>query len=286
MIVSGAQMPNNDVRRPLEVEDWGILASDIKAGHYALFVASGLSSEAGLPMGAELARSMIRQLYPSSTDPISLFRRRFNYDGELDLPVITQLIQDRLSRAKLIRYLVNCTNWNVQPYYTHQFLKLLALETGQRGKALRIVTTNFDSLLERSLPSGREVIVAPEDYRQVREDEPWVLKIHGCIKKQPAATIRITRTDLARCLRPWKKTAVKDCLHRRGLIVIGYGATDIHVKRIVLSAIQQADREAYWVSPGEPDQQVINALSARNGKLLSMDAMTFFKNLGMMEENN
>jgi hypothetical protein len=278
-------MTNSDVQRPLEEEEWGILASDIKAGHYAFFVASGLSSEAGLPMGAELARSMIKQLYPSSPEPISSFRRRFNYDGELDLPVITQLIQDRLSRAKLIRYLVNCTNWNVQPHITHQFLKLLALETGQRGKALRIVTTNFDSLLELALPSGREVIVMPEDYRQVREDQPWVLKIHGCIKKQPATTIRITTADLARRLRPWKKDAVKDCLHRRGLIVIGYGATDIHVKKIVLSAIQQADREAYWVSPREPDQQVINALSAKNGKLLSMNAMAFFKNLGM-EENN
>lgn len=281
-------MPNNEVRRLLEEEEWGMLSTRIQAGEYAFFVASGLSTTAGLPTGAELAKKMIEKLYPNPATAVALFRKRFGYQGELDLPVVTELVEEKYGRERMIRHLISCvTRWNPAPSSTHNFFHLLALKIEPSGKAMRIITTNFDELLERSLPASREVIVTDEQYRMgiVREDEPWVLKVHGCIRTQPIDTIRITTTDLRKPLETWKRTAVQSILALRGLIVIGYGATDIHIKRIIVAAIRQSVRETYWVSLGEPSRQVFNALSAKDGKFLKMDAMTFFKKLGM-EENN
>lgn len=275
------KIANSSVYAPLEEEEWGMLAEDLKAGEYAFFIASGLSREAGLPTGTELAERMIQKLYPNTTDPIARFRRNFNYSGTLELPVVTHLIENRFGRRRLIRFVTSCTNWNVQPSYVHQFFRLLALEIRPRGKGMRIITPNYDNLLEHSLPPGSEVIVLPEQYNQVREPEPWVLKIHGCIRTQPIDTIRITTRDLSRRLEYWKRDATNVCLSRRGLIVIGYGATDIHVKRIINRAIRKADKEAYWISIGEPPRQIINSLSNKGGRYLQMDATTFFKKLGM-----
>lgn len=281
-------MPNNEVRRLFEKEEWGMLSTLIQAGEYAFFVASGLSTKAGLPTGVELAKRMIEKLYPRIANPdaaVTAFRRRFEYEAELDLPVVTQMIEGAYNRGRLISHLRKCTEWNVDPSSIHDFFRLLAFKIEPSGKALRIITTNFDELLEHSLPPSREVIVTDEQYRMVREDEPWVLKVHGCIRTRPIDTIKITTTDLRRQLETWKRTAIQSILALRGLIVIGYGATDIHIKRIVISAIQQSVRETYWVSLGEPSRQVFNALSRKGGRYLQMDAITFFRNLGMGEND-
>lgn len=276
----------DSVFQPLEHELWAMLEADIKAGEYSFFVASGLSATAGLLTGTQLAKRMIEKLYPRTVDPVARFRTRFGYSGALDLPVVSQLIEDRFNREKLIRFLTSCTDWNVQPYYEHNFLRLLAIEIGgPPRKALRIITTNFDDLLERSLSSNREVIVTHDQYNLARDYEPWVLKIHGCIKTHPIDTIRITTKDLNRPLENWKRAALQSCLDRRGLVVIGYGATDIHIKRTVVRAIQEAERETYWVSLGTPPRQILNALSRRGGRYLQMDAISFFRNLGMGEND-
>lgn len=262
-----------------------MLEADIKAGEYAFFVASGLSATSGLLTGTQLAERVIKKLYPRTKDAVTRFKNSFAHSGTLDLPVVTQLIESRYGRERLIRFLTSCTNWNAQPSYVHNFLRLLAIEIAPRGKPLRVITTNYDTLLERSLPIDREVIVLREQHSQARDNEPWVFKIHGCIRTQPVDTIRITTADLNRCLENWKRTALQSCLDRRGLVVIGYGATDIHIKRIVVRAIQQAEKETYWVSPGAPPLQTINALSRKDGRYLQMDAIPFFKNLGMGEDD-
>jgi len=278
-------MLRDKVFQPLEEELWAMREADIKAGEYAFFVASGLSATSGLLTGTQLAGRMIEKLYPRTMDPVAKFKSSFAHSGTLDLPVVTQLIESRYGRERLIRFLTNCINWNVQPSYVHNFLRLLAIEIAPRGKALRVITPNYDSLIERSLPMDREVIVLREQYAQIRDNEPWVFKIHGCIRTQPVDTIRITTTDLNRRLENWKRTALQSCLDRRGLVVIGYGATDIHVKPIIVRAIQEAEKETYWVSPGTPLLQILNALSRKGGRYLQMDAITFFRNLGMGEND-
>jgi len=279
-------MVRDSVFQPLEDELWAMLEADIKAGEYAFFVASGLSATAGLLTGTQLAERMIEKLYPRIVDPVARFKANFGHSGTLDLPVVSQLIEDRFGRERLIRFLTSCTDWNVQPYYEHNFLRLLAIEIGgPPRKALRIITPNFDDLLERSLSSNREVIVTHQQYDLVRDYEPWVLKIHGCIKTQPVDTIRITTADLNRRLENWKRAALQSCLDRRGLVVIGYGATDIHIKRIVVRAIQEAERETCWVSLGPPPRQILNALSRKGGRYLQMNAISFFRKLGMGEND-
>lgn len=276
-------MLSDKVFEPLEEELWAMLEADIKAGEYAFFVASGLSATSGLLTGTQLAERMIEKLYPRTMNSVTRFKNSFAYSGALDLPVVTQLIESRYSRERLIRFLINCTNWNAEPSYVHNFLRLLAIEIAPRGKPLRVITTNYDSLIERSFPVDREVIVLREQHSQARDNEPWVFKIHGCIRTQPVETIRITTADLKRRLENWKRAALQSCLDRRGLVVIGYGATDIHVRRIIIRAIKEAPKETYWISQETPSLHIINTLSRKNGRYLQMDAITFFRNLGMGE---
>jgi len=265
------------VLEPLQEEDWAILAAAMKAGAYAFFVASGLSREAGLPTGAEAAEELIR-IHVHADDPIKEFREIHDLDGPLELPIVAQLLERQIGREKLIRFLRHSVNWDVSPAPVHRFITLLSLSMKERDKAVRVVTTNYDTLIEDSLPPRTDVFVLEEHYTQgAHEARPWVLKLHGCIRTSARETIRITQSDLAQPLESWKQDAMWECLQRKGLIVVGYGGTDIHVSRMISDAIQKAPERSYWVSTGQPPEDVITSLARSEGRLISMNATAFFR---------
>ena len=279
-------MSYEDVFKQLEEVEWGVLAEDMRAGEFAFFIASGLSHEAGLPIGSELAERMIRKLHIHAYDPVLKFKETHNYSGELDLPNVTQLIEDTLGRQTLIRFLRNSTNWEVDPAYVHQFIKLLALSMRDIDKAIRLITTNYDTLIEDSLEPRRDVFVLEEHYKEgAHEARPWVLKLHGCIKTNPQETIKITQNDLSQPLASWKQEAIEECLLRKGLIVVGYGATDIHVSPIINEAVRKANKPSYWISTGQPPEEVIKSLAESKGRFIPMDAKTFFETARIIEQN-
>lgn len=278
-------MSYEDVFRELEDEEWGLLRTGMKAGHYAFFVASGLSKEAGLPTGSELSGKLIQNIHVRAADPIQKFRETHSYHGALDLPVVTELIESKVGREKLIQLLQDSINWDVDPAYVHRFLKLITLEMKERQKAIRIITTNYDTLVEDSLPPKREVIVFEEQYIEAEDARPWVLKVHGCINTNPHETIRITQSDLSQPLEPWKQKLIEHCLRGKGLIVVGYGAMDIYVSRTINEAIRKARNPSFWISTGQPPEEVIKSLSGRKGRFIPMDAKTFFETAKLIGQN-
>jgi len=274
-----------DVFRELEEDEWGLLRTGMKAGHYVFFVASGLSKEAGLPTGSELSEKLIQNIHVRAADPIQKFRETHGYYGILDLPIVTELIESKVGRGKLIQLLQDSINWDVDPHYVHRFLFLIALEMKERQKAIRIITTNYDTLVEDSLPPRREVIVIEEQYIDAADARPWVLKVHGCIQTKPHETIKITQTDLLQPLEPWKQRLIEHCLRGKGLIVVGYGATDIHVSKTINESISKAKNPSYWISTGQPPEDVIKSLAERKGRFIPMDAKTFFETARIIGQN-
>lgn len=278
-------MSYEDVFKQLMESEWAILAAAMKAGDYAFFVASGLSKEAGLPTGSEVAEKLI-QIHLHADDPIKKFRETHNFNGILDLPIVAQLLENEIGREKLIKFLRNSINWDAAPANVHKFITLISLSVKERDKAIRIITTNYDTLVEDSIPPRRDVFVLEEHYREeAHEARPWVLKVHGCIRTNPQKTIKITQTDLSQPLEPWKQEAIGECLHRKGLIVVGYGATDIHVSQIISDAIRKANEPSYWISTGKPPEEVIKSLAERKGRFIPMDAKTFFETARIIEQN-
>jgi hypothetical protein len=278
-------MSYEDVFKELKEKEWAILAAAMKAGDYAFFVASGLSKEAGLLTGGEVAEKLI-QIHLHAVDPVQKFRDTHNFGGSLDLPIVAQLLENEIGREKLIKFLRKSINWDVAPAPVHKFITLISLSMKERDKAIRVITTNYDTLVEDSLPPRRDVFVLEEHYREeAHEARPWVLKVHGCIRTSPQETIKITQTDLSQPLEPWKQEAIGECLHRKGLIVVGYGATDIHVSRIINDAIRKATESSYWISTGRPPEKVITSLAERKGRYIPMDAKTFFETARIIEQN-
>ena len=278
-------MSYEDVFKQLEESEWAILAAAMKAGDYAFFVASGLSKEAGLPTGSEVAEKLIR-IHLHADNPVEKFRKTHNFSGVLDLPIVAQLLENEIGREKLIKFLRNSINWDAAPANVHKFITLISLSMKERDKAIRIITTNYDTLVEDTFRFRRDVFVLEDHYREeAHEARPWVLKVHGCIRTNPQETIKITQTDLSQPLEPWKQEAIAECLHRKGLIVVGYGATDIHVSRIINDAIRRASESSYWISTGQPPEEVIKSLAERKGRFIPMDARTFFETARIIEQN-
>ena len=110
--------------------EWGFLRTDLRAGEYAFFIGAGSSRDAGLLTAPELAKRMVTRLYARAVtddDALERFREDYNYAGQFSLSDIADIIDAEFGRARLIRYLQNCTPWRADPTSVHKGLYLASI---------------------------------------------------------------------------------------------------------------------------------------------------------------
>lgn len=271
----------------LTESEWGFLSTSIRAGYYAFFVGAGVSTEAGLPTASGLIRLMLSALYrksPTEEAADTAFRTEYSFDDEITLGGLTQAIENRMGREKLISLLSNCFRWDVAPANVHRALAQLSILTADNGRPLRVITPNYDGLIQDGIGlRNHDVIVDGPQHRGARDGVSWVFKVHGCLRHEPVETVVITNSDIAKQLPDWKVTALEGCTRGRGLIVMGYSGGDSHLNRMIAEAVSKSDTttyEPYWVSPDPPIGDALDSF-AGHGQHLSIHAAGFLDNLGL-----
>lgn len=281
-------MPNPSSNNPIQLTDseWGLLSTSIRAGHYAIFVGAGVSTEAGLPTASDLIRLILIALYrkaPTEEARTAAFRDEYSFNGAITLGSLTQVIETRMGRDKLISLLLNCFKWDVAPANVHRGLAQLSILTAENGRPLRVITPNYDGLIQDGIGFRTEVIVSESHYRQARDGISWVFKVHGCIRHEPARTLVVTDSDIAMQMPDWKVAALEVCTRGRGFIVMGYSGGDPHLNQIIREAVSKSNPttyEPYWVSPDPPGGDAINSFGGHGGHL-PIHAASFVDNLGL-----
>lgn len=172
------------------------------------------------------------------------------------------------------------------PNANHRAIAALA----RRGLLRAVVTTNFDTLIERSFRraglSGN-TIVTEDDYRkpQPPPGRCAIYKIHGSVTAD--STLVDTVTQKLRGLPPHARGRLAKLFAAHHVLVLGYSGADLRFDAdyLVFSAIGPQSRGLTWVTlPGRaptPEvRQLINGLG-RKGAVVESALPKFFERLAI-----
>lgn len=191
----------------------------------------GSQATSGLPSAAELAQTLADECGYPGFDRTNLLRIAQYYE----------LKHDFMEPRSRIRSLLTVPN--VEPSFVHRTLARMPFPV--------VVTTNFDSLMERAFREvGKEPTVQVYSRRgpaidvdqQPSELQPLVYKLHGSLERY--LEMIVTEEDIVdflACLllgEPPLPNIIKALFVQKSILFIGYGLKDWNV-RVMLRAIRE-----------------------------------------------
>jgi hypothetical protein len=193
------------------------IAQNARARQLVLFVGAGVSMGAGLPGWQGLLDSLASEARDDKRGELDVSRLQL-----LDVRDQAQVISRRLGldafRLRL-KAKVSVANHAL----AHGLLASLDPH--------EVVTTNYDTLMERAFGEGRTPAVLP--YSPVGPGGRWVLKLHGTIEEE--ASMVLTRTDYLGLVERTQALfgVVQAMLMNREMLFIGYSLSDDSFHRVV-----------------------------------------------------
>ncbi len=246
------------------------LRRKVKAGKVVLFVGAGVSREAGLPSGWELAEMLAAEI-------------DYNPQPGDNLGTIAEYYQQELSRAALIDRL---TEWldseeNLGP--SHQLIPQFSWRA--------IFTTNYDQLLEKGFDKQtkphHKILYNQQLYDLSTETVP-IINLHGCLSRvhRRSREAPIIITDADHEYYSLKREALASKLKQflmegNTLLFLGYGLRDglwQELRRDIAIILQEHTRSYYAVLPHFTPQWAAY-WQTRNVHLIASTAHTFLRQL-------
>lgn len=233
------------------------------AGEVVFIVGAGASKSSGLPLFAELTSTVFKQLLgqdPSNMEQVqrSVFKAYKSNSFDFVLGYLEQRIdggQPDGKRPRLVRQAVAEALTAKDGVPIHRHSSLIVLARNPRGEP-RLVTTNFDTLLERAWQASP---ASPPLVSRSGADLPGpgtidfngVLHLHGRLRDE-CLPAEITGTDLvltdvdfgdAYLRSGWAARFLYDLVRRYTIVLVGYGAEDPPLKYLL--SVIGADRSRF-----------------------------------------
>jgi hypothetical protein len=241
------------------------LLEQIQRGNVVVLCGAGVSSsEGGLPSGSQLAQELAQRAALGDVSSISLPEVAQAYELEMGLQSLLAYITSRVEEPR------------GAPLRTHHLIATLPFK--------RIITTNWDNLLEEALrEAGKPFVkvVRDSDIAYTDEEKVLLIKLHGSIEQKDS--IVITGDDyydvLAR--RPETAALVRSYFSTKTLLFLGFGLADDDFKRQYQEVVRHLGahkRRAYAVQL-DPSPLTVKFWERKNVQIIDADATQFLEAL-------
>lgn len=191
------------------------LANEAHGSELIVYAGAGVSRSSGLPSGEDLAEQLHTALQAMGVDVTQTEPR--------DLLAIGDLAEQQQGGVPALQEMAVALApfTEADPTFPHRALALLLLEG-----ALVVMTTNWDSCIERAIP-GQVISPIVTDADRLLYRGTRLYKVHGCAHRP--ATVLVTRSQLGR---PpvWAEAEVAAALGRATVIFIGIGDVAPYVR--------------------------------------------------------
>ena len=244
------------------------IISEIMKRDCLLFIGAGLSIEAGLPSGKDLAEKLLDILK----------KEGYSNTSDLSLPRISQDFETSRSRQELEKIIreeiVNrMDKCNPVSYKLLSELEPLPID---------IISTNYDSLLEDALGKQNYTPIF-QDLAISRHSSSTtnLFKIHGDIDRLEEAII--TEEDIRnfKHKRPSILKKMEALFQEKQIIFLGFSIEDRHIRDLykeVKDKLQDHAPSAYVVSPGDDNQLRFEEIGVKQIKLKAKDFLSTLLN--------
>ncbi len=241
------------------------LLEQLRKGNVVLFSGAGISiSEGGIPSGSQLARDLAQ-------------RASLGDVGSMSLPEVAQAYELERGTQSLIAYVTErVDDPSYSPLRTHHLVAALPFK--------RIITTNWDNLLEEALRQARRPfvkVVRDSEVPFTDDDKVLLIKLHGSAEQKD--TIVITGDDYYDVFAKLPQVAnlVQSFFATKTLLFLGYGLADEDFKRLYLEVVRHLGkhkRRAYAVQLN-PAPLTVKYWEQKNVQVIAADATAFLESL-------
>lgn len=201
---------------PLDIQAAGLINEALR-DNVVLYVGAGVSLSAGLPSGGDLARLVYAQIEGMGVDLTDI--------AEDDLLAIADAAEaanggDARAVQEIALGVANFDGAN--PSATHRSLMLLLLEG-----AATVMSTNWDTCIERSTPKGEALAVIVTDADRMTIRTRGLLKVHGCARRPTTALVTSSQLEETPV---WASAEMSSRLSHATVIFVGIGDIAPYVK--------------------------------------------------------
>lgn len=191
-----------------------------------IYAGAGISWGSGLPNGSQLAQLIFDRLVSLGVDLTGVNRTDLLAVADKVAAVDGGLVTLQHEALHVAAFT------SAPPNAAHEAFALLLLED-----AIELLTTNWDTCVERAAPQGEQIVsvVTDEDRRLVSGKA--LLKVHGCALR--AKSVLLTTDQLSAPL-IWSDTAIAAGLSNATVVFVGIGDVAPYVRVRIQQVIEQA----------------------------------------------
>lgn len=243
---------------------------DAQDKRYAFFLGSGCSVSSGIKTAGGLVDDewlpRLRDFRaPGQTDFKGWGTQEIGYDPKSPAASYGTLMKHLFLQPEEQQREIERLCDNKFPAFGYSVLAELMERSNSNGTFNVILTTNFDDLVADALylfTSIRPLVIHHESlagYIRPTRTRPLIVKLHGDNHLSPYNTPEQTAS-----LPDKTNRQVRNLLHDRGLIFLGYSGNDESIMRLLKALPDDAlPLEIYWCSDIEPTCQLSNWLHER-----------------------
>lgn len=261
------------------------IAKSISGKNISIFCGAGISFNSGLPLATDLVKNILAALDIKEADASIILNSNIPFE------FFIETIRNEVSVDEILEIFSNG-----EPNTNHE----LIAELVKAGFIKTILTTNFDSLIEKALENKGlqrgihfEVYSTEEEFGKVnwKDEKVRVVKLHGCISNKDE--MAITLNAVARkTITQNKNNIIKTFFSKQinpNVIVIGYSCSDLFDISPQIELIEENNSEVFFIEHvsnandfREEDvgiKQFKNPFQSFKGKRINISADLFVKRI-------
>ena len=195
-------------------------------GRCVLFVGSGVSYGEGIPSAADLAATLVAEMKQYGAEQ-SVLKAAQNDLSDLSkvATLYGSIFQPEKAKRRVCELVKEAEDKS--PARVHaKIARFTSLE--------HIVTTNWDTLIEKALPSPGTIVVRREsELRNVRQRWTNVYKIHGCISLPDEIVVDLHAYDVFSTQRAPFADLIKTLLRQFVFVCVGHSMQDSNFRSLL-----------------------------------------------------
>ncbi len=246
---------------------------------------SGISkdSPSNLPTWSEYNRLLFKVINDLAAQELENHSSPLDYE-KIERCILSVSVSDYMVRGAMGYSYYPCLGLleGIKPNNNHYALAELA----EQGKISAIITTNFDTLIERAFYNRNvpyRVIISDKDFQSYRDGGSCaILKIHGSVSVQ--ISLIDTITQKMKGLSDDKRDCLKKLFRKHTVCVLGFSGDDFFFDENYIPINEALEFQSIeWIKyPGSKTNKYVNdMIHKKNFYLKEMKLESYFSDMGV-----